>query len=135
MAGRLNCCLQKDYRSEDFGTGILYSLLFGTIFGLIFMIITLFIGFSLKATIIFSIISGVFFYWANTQSIGLYGLLGCGIGSGIVTLIIFCLRAGLKQGFYAGAINLLTIYAVSFCIVFVSIIWDICSDLYYEYRK
>ena len=131
----MNCCLQKDYRGEIFGTGILYGLFCSIVFGLIFMIITLFIGFSLKATIIFSIISGLFFYWVSVESVGLYGLFGCGVGSGIATLIIFCLRAGLKQGFYAGAINFLTIYAVSFCIAFVSGVWDFFSDLYYKYRK
>ncbi len=130
------CCsgIEEDDRWETFMVGGLYGFIAGIVFGLIFLIITLFFGFGLKTTIALGLIAGVFFSFASIESVGLYGLLGCGFGSGFATFIIFSLRAGLKQGFTAGVINLASIYIIFFVIVAISIIKDICLDLYYKYR-
>ncbi|KPJ55391.1 hypothetical protein AMJ47_00815 [Parcubacteria bacterium DG_72] len=126
--------IKEDWKFEIFMTGVSGGFIVAIILGLIFLIITLFFGFSLKIIILLSLIAGVFFSFGGIESIGLHGLLGCGLGSGFATFLIFSLRAGLKQGLTAGIINLLLIFIVFFCINAVLFLKDICLDLYYKYR-
>jgi len=118
---------------ELFLVGLTLGFGGGIIFNLILLVITLLGGYSLKIIIPFGLITGLIFTLLII-SFGLAGSLGCGIGSGLTTLIFVTLSVGLKQGLIAGGMVCSATCLIFFFIMAILIIKDIGSDIWRRYR-